>query len=401
MNWWSRVGAAPRGSDVALAIDRGSRVQPLARRARAVAIVGVSPAMKGGIASVMQVYRAQGLEQRVPLCWIATAGEGSAAAKIGRFVLGLGELAALLVRGQLALAHLMVATGGSFWRKALIVRLCRLARVPVVFHVHSGLFDRFYAEAPPWQQRLIAATLRSANTVIALGGYWQRCLQQMAPQAQVVVIPNGVAVPPRQMTRTGLPGDRPLLLFLGRLLERKGVFDAITAFATVAPRRPALRLMLCGDGDPDPVRAAIARLPADIAARIDLPGWVEADDQPALFARAAVLLLPSLVENLPMCVLEAQAHGVPVIATPVGAVPDAVIDGVTGRLVAAGDVEGLSRALEDMTGDALTWRRMSLAAREHVEARFSAAAMIDALDALYRPHLQAPTRSCVRPTESP
>ncbi len=372
-----------------------------ARPARAVAIVGVRPVMKGGIASVMQVYRAQGLEQRVAVQWIATAGDGNAAAKLGRFLLGLAELTALLVRGQLALVHLMVATGGSFWRKALIVRLCRLARVPVVFHVHSGLFDRFHAEAPAWQQRLIAATLRQATAVIALGSYWQRCLQQMSPQARVVVVPNGVAIPPRQATRAGLSAERPLLLFLGRLLERKGVFDAIDAFASIAQRQPALRLMLCGDGDPAPVRAAIARLPANVAERIELPGWVDGADQPALFGQAVALLLPSRVENLPMCVLEAQAHGVPVIATPVGAVPDAVIDGVTGRLVPAADVEQLSRAIEDVVGDALAWRRMSLAAREHVEARFSAAAMIDALEALYRPHLQAAAGTCVRPSEAP
>jgi glycosyltransferase involved in cell wall biosynthesis len=354
---------------------------------RVVAILGVSPQMRGGIAAVLQSYRRCGLDQRVPVAWIATAGEGPTAARAAVFVRGLARFLALALRGRVAVAHLMVASGGSFWRKSLLVRLCRLLGVPSLLHVHGGLFDRFYDESSPWIQRYIRRTLEHSTHVIALGERWQRLLQAIAPRASVLTIPNGVVLPAAGPAAIGNRGGRDTLLFLGRLEARKGIFELLQAFALFAPRCPQVQLVCGGDGDERPVRAAIARLPDTVRSRIVLAGWIEAGEQPAWFRRSIALVLPSRGENLPMSALEAHAHGVPVIATPVGSVQEAVIDRRTGLIVPVDDVAALAAAMVSITQDDAQWVRMSVAARAHIEAHFAAASVVARIESLYREHL--------------
>lgn len=377
------------------AVRAGARA---ATPGRVVAILGVSPQMRGGIAAVLQTYRRCGLDQRLPVAWIATAGEGSAAARTAVFVCGLARFLALALRGRVALAHMMVATGGSFWRKSLLVRASRLLGVPSLLHVHSGLFDRFHAESPPWLQRYIRRTLEHSTHVIALGEHWQRRLQAIAPRASVLTIPNGVVLPAAGPAAIGSRGGRDTLLFLGRLVALKGIFELLQAFALFAPRCPQVQLVCGGDGDERPVRAAIARLPETVRSRIVLAGWIEAGEQPAWLRRSIALVLPSRAENLPMSALEAQAHGVPVIATPVGSVQEAVIDRSTGLIVPVDDVAALAAAMVSITQNGAQWARMSVAARAHIEARYSAASVVARIESLYRQHLeQACGRQMSRP----
>jgi len=360
-----------------------------------VVMVGVHPDMKGGIASVLQVYRQVGLDRRVPMAWVTTASEGPVWRKLLVFATGLLRLLRLAMTGRVVLAHMMVATGGSFWRKSILVRLCRLFGIPALLHVHSGLFDRFYDEAPGWQRAYIRSTLAAAAHVLVLGDYWARRLQPIVPAGRLLTMPNGVILPLRSELRSGERGGRDTLLFLGRLLQRKGIFEAIAAFASVADEFPQLRLVCGGDGDPRPVIDALDRLPARVRERIDLAGWIDGEAQGRWYARSLALLLPSHVENLPMCVLEAQAHGVPVIATPVGAVPEAVIDGVTGHLVPVGDIGALSEAIRAIARNGGAWRRMSQAARRHVEDHYAAEVTVARIESLYRGYLQGRCPSVV------
>ena len=102
--------------------------------------------------------------------------------------------------------------------------------------------------------------------------------------------------------------------------------------------------------------------------RVSVPGWISTAQRAELLDSSAMLVLPSYAENLPMVILEAFAHGVPVVATPVGAIPEVVIDGRNGRLVSPGDVEGLASAIAGLLQDPALRARMGSAARlDHAE----------------------------------
>ncbi len=375
MNFESTAAAAPRtGGD----------------KIREIVMLGVSPSMKGGVASVMQVYRSAGLDRRVPMRWITTVVDGHRPQKSLVFLVAVAHFLRLAIGGRVALAHMMMSTGGSFWRKSILVRLCRWLRVPSVLHIHSGLFDRFYDDAPAWRKTYIRRTLACASHVIVLGEHWARRLQPLVPHGRMLTIPNGVHLPSLEVAGIGEREGRDTLLFLGRLVARKGIFEAIQAFALVAEQFPALRLVCGGDGDATAVRDEINRLPPQVRERVVLAGWIDTDAQPGWLRRSLALVLPSHVENLPMSVLEAQAHGVPVLATPVGAVPEAVVHGVTGYLTEVRDVDALADAIRAIAADPDTWVAFSHAARRHVEQNYSADVTVARIESLYRAYLTQP-----------
>ena len=106
----------------------------------------------------------------------------------------IGLYVARLVLHRPALVHIHIASRGSFWRKLVFFALARLARVPVLLHVHGGGFERFYDRSDAWlTQRLIRWALSSAARVLALSPRWASFFARIAPAARISVLPNPVA----------------------------------------------------------------------------------------------------------------------------------------------------------------------------------------------------------------
>ncbi|MDI6809242.1 MAG: glycosyltransferase family 4 protein [Candidatus Eisenbacteria bacterium] len=149
------------------------------------------------------------------------------------------------------------------------------------------------------------------------------------------------------------------VLFLGRLVRRKGVDDLLDAVRKAGD----LRLVIAGAG---PERQNLEKYSAGL--NVDFLGLVGPDRIPELLRQARVLVLPSrLGEGLPNVVIEAMAFGVPVIATDVGGTPDVVKDGVTGFVVNPGDVDGIADRLKKLYQDNELWQTMSTNSRVEVQ----------------------------------
>lgn len=172
----------------------------------------------------------------------------------------------------------------------------------------------------------------------------------------------------------------PVLLHAGSFTPEKDHAGLLRAFARVAERHREAHLILAGDG---PLRRETGELAASLGlgsrvsflgARRDLAGWM---------AGADLLVLPSRIEGLPGVVLEAAARGLPVVATAVGSVADAVVDGRTGLLVPPGDPEALAGALDRLLADPGLRDRMGTAGREHVQEHFALDGIVDRFEELY------------------
>ncbi|MEZ6013858.1 MAG: glycosyltransferase family 4 protein [Planctomycetota bacterium] len=179
----------------------------------------------------------------------------------------------------------------------------------------------------------------------------------------------------------GVPRDAPLALVLGRLAPIKRPEMALAVFARAAVEAQTAHLVLVGDGAIRPyLERQRDRMSPDVRDRIHFAG-ARKDVVPAL-AAADVLLATSRNEGLPVAMIEAGAAARPVVSTAVGGVPELVRNGVTGLL--AIEEEGLALALASLLTDPAERRRMGLAARAAVETKFSARALADRLEALYR-----------------
>jgi glycosyltransferase involved in cell wall biosynthesis len=172
-----------------------------------------------------------------------------------------------------------------------------------------------------------------------------------------------------------------LILFLGRLEVSKGIFDLLEAVAAVRAALPDVRLVCAGDGQ----RIAVARYAErlGIADAVKFTGWVGPSGKRALLETAAVFALPSYDEALPFGLCEAMAAGLPVVASPVGGVPEVVTDGASGFLVAPGDKATLERSLRKLLTDRALGARLGAAARETARLRFAPERSLARLEEIY------------------
>jgi phosphatidylinositol alpha-1,6-mannosyltransferase len=156
----------------------------------------------------------------------------------------------------------------------------------------------------------------------------------------------------------------------------------------VHARHPLARLVMVGHGDATPYRRQAERL--GLGGVVELRGAAAHDEVAALMRGFDVFCMPSVYdsETFGVAAVEAAASGVPVVATRVGGVPEAVEDGVSGLLVAPRDAAALAQALLGLLDDPARARRMGAAGRRLAQARFEWGASVDAMEAVYDRVLQ-------------
>lgn len=234
-----------------------------------------------------------------------------------------------------------------------------------------------------WENNLLVAKLRSARAarLISLDG--RRMLEQVLRRDGVAdpecgrllagtrVVHLGVLPPP---VASPEPEDETILC-PASLVPVKGHRDLVAAFRVVAARRPRARLLLAGEG---PLRAALAAQVAEagLAARVDFLGHLPHEELLALYggrvrcvALASSTLSPGQHEGIPVALIEAMAHGIPVVATACGGTPE-LVGPDRGVLVPEGDVPALAEGMERLLASSAEWRRLGLAGRSFVEAEF-------------------------------
>jgi sugar transferase (PEP-CTERM/EpsH1 system associated) len=233
---------------------------------------------------------------------------------------------------------------------------------------------------------------------VALSGDLASYLQQQVgvPASRIARICNGVDTQrfqpaPQRRPIDGCPFVEPRLVVfgtVGRMQTIKAQPLLVEAFVSALRKRPelvgTLRLVLVGAGD---LRARCEQILRE-AGRAEL-AWLpgERSDVPAIMQGLDVFVLPSLAEGISNTVLEAMASGLPVIATRVGGNAELVEHGVTGEIIAAGDVPALTDALLRWAEDAVRRRAAGTAARERALAHFSLQAMVHAYQSLYEREL--------------
>lgn len=178
----------------------------------------------------------------------------------------------------------------------------------------------------------------------------------------------------------GVSDDQHLVLFVGRLRPVKGPEYGIKAFAVAVSKKPNLHLVLVGEGEQRSflenftTELGIEEKTTFLGARKDLPDVLSAADS---------ILMPSLTEGFPRVANEAMAASKPIVATRVGGIPEAIIDGVTGLLVESKDIDAMSDAIIRVSSDTELQQHLGNTARQHAEVHYSAASYVSRLDEMY------------------
>lgn len=315
---------------------------------------------KGGIDRIMDEVRAEVASRGEPdvrVRFIVTRGQRNAAFSLVQLPLAMAQLIALRIQGRADVLHINLSSHGSMVRKMMLASLCRTLGVPYILHVHGSRTRQYWQGVKPDVRKRIDAMFVNAARVLVLGDVWRRFVAEQAPASasRITILPNAT----RAATLPRVPDAEVRILFLGRVGERKGVPDLIEALSAL-PRQGGWRATIAGDGDLQPSLERIAEL--GLKDKVATPGWVGPDDVARLLAASDILVLPSYDENLPMSVIEAMANGLAVVATPVGATEEIVVDGQTGLLVQPGDIAGLANALRRLLEDSALRARLGAAA---------------------------------------
>ena len=176
------------------------------------------------------------------------------------------------------------------------------------------------------------------------------------------------------------PPRRHRIVCVGGLRPEKAHEVLVAAIGRLRPAWPDVKLRLIGDG---PCEAALRELAAGLGLLDCVEFLGRRDDIPALLREADVFVLPSRTEASPSTVLEAMGAGLPIVASRVGGVPEAVTDGVTGLLVPPDNVDALVGAVSHLFATPSLGERLGLAARRHVQDHYSLARMVSAFENLY------------------
>lgn len=249
-----------------------------------------------------------------------------------------------------------------------LVLASRLSGVPVILSIVSmPTRRRWYAW--PYECALDHLVWRSAEAVVVNAEIISRALlaHRGAKAARLLVVHNGIE--DRLMPVPADHGDRVVLGCVARLDRMKGVGVLLEAFAGLAARYPQLHVVFAGQGDSDAqMHAETATL--GLQSRVEFLGHFSGDIA-ALLSEFDIFVFPSLWEGFPYSIVEAMRSGMPIVATDVGGIPEAIVSGREGLLVSPGSAAELAAAIEKLLTEPQLRRQFGLAARQRFERELS------------------------------
>lgn len=299
-----------------------------------------------------------------------------------RVVRSVIDLLCYLRRERPEIAHCYLYNGGI-----LGAVVARLAGIPYVITTRRWVHD--YQGLRLVMVRLISTAMdRCSDRIISVCQAASRqAMAEGTPSEKIRTIYNGVPLPPLPPPRDGHRRG-PVFGCVAELHPRKGLSYLLDAFPTVLASLPQARLLMIGDGvEREQLEVRCRALGIEQA--VDFLG-VRADI-PALLQTLDVFVLPSLQEGLPNVILEAMVAGLPIVATPVGGVPEVVDHGVTGLLVSPGSVDELAAALIELGRDPARRALLGQRAWQVPATRFGVQREIDETIAVYEEILDQST----------
>jgi glycosyltransferase involved in cell wall biosynthesis len=337
--------------------------------------------VKGGVTSVEKLI-INNVPPEIVISHIPTIVQGSVWQNICVFAGAIGNLLSKIVCQQVDAIHIHFSERGSTLRKSILIAIGLIFRQSIILHAHGATYKEFYAGLPILIQKILVFLFGNCSRIIVLSESWQDYYASNfgLDKDRVTVLYNPVDLPSHIPDRQGRKQLK--FIFLGRIGKRggaldiaqsvmsfpkqdKGAFDLINAFAALSESdRNCAELILAGNGDLAAANQLIGEL--KLTDKITILDWLDAQQRDELLAAADVFILPSYNEGLPMSMLESMAWGLPVIVTPVGGIPEVIVDKENGLLVEPGNQEQLLAAMQSLIGDEGLRISLGAAARDRV-----------------------------------
>lgn len=349
-------------------------------------MIGNAPSVKGGITSVIeQLIRHDWSSNSVDMKFISTYIEGGNVKKILYFILAYIKILFIMIFHRPDVVHIHMSYKGSFTRKYQIHKLCKKFEVRDVIHLHGSEFKKWYFSCKNEKRKEVKNLLQECDAFLVLGEKWNNVIKNIEPKTKTYVLSNTVNIPEEKSIWNR---QKFQILFLGVLIERKGVSDLVHAIDYIKDSAIAgnVHFIIAGSGPEEEELKSLSKK-LDIDSLITFAGWIDADKKKNLLKDSQMLVLPSYNEGLPVAILEAISYGLPIVATDVGDISSAVKDNVNGYLVQPGDIRGLANAMESIFVNQSIWEKMSKESSELAHEKFNEKYYFELLEKIWRDNI--------------
>ena len=341
-----------------------------------VLILGPDRAAISGVSTHVNLLMDSSLKDDFELVHFQVGSEGRGESRLARWLrLAASPFAlfAAIVFRHAAVVHINTSLNTrAYWRDIAYLAVAKLLRARVVYQVHGGELPHKFFAGSHALSAFLRWTLRLPDLIVVLATIELDAYRKFVPGQEVVALPNGIDCRAFAHIPTVVTSQQETLrlIYVGRLAREKGVYEMLQGMRLALELGVDARLAI-GGGGPEEERLKRYTAALGLAARVTFVGPVFGPDKVNLLAGADVMLLPSYSEGLPYSLLEGMAAGIPVIATPVGAIPDVVAEGTHGHLVRPRDGKAIAEALALLAGDREKLAWMSRACRRRVRAAYS------------------------------
>lgn len=323
------------------------------RNKTTILIIGPLPPPMGGIATFVEDMLKSDIITKYNVLHLNTVRnqkmKKSLPANSMLFLKNTLKLVYLLSFKRPELVHIQTSSYMSFWEKSLFLLISKSFFVKVVFHIHGGAFNRFYENnCIRIKKNLIKFLLIIPDKVFVLSNSWKNFFSQLITENKISVIPNAVYYNlyfSDKITNFGFINPNCYsILFSGLLTKDKGVFDILDAISIVINKYKNVEFIFAGKEDTDDEMSKIRKISIEknINNNIFLAGELSRIEMTNMYKKSDIFILPSYIEGMPISLLEAMAAVLPIISTPVGGIPEVIVEGENGFLITPGDYVSLA-----------------------------------------------------------
>jgi glycosyltransferase involved in cell wall biosynthesis len=270
----------------------------------------------------------------------------------------------------------------SYWRDIAYLLIGRLLKQKVIYQVHGGSLPEDLFANNKLLTDLLCWVLNQPDVVVLLAQVELNAYRRFLPDQRLEVVPNAIDVLAANLSASKQEGILHLV-YLGRIVANKGIFEIVEALAVLTKQGRKMRLSIGGNGsDTERLRIKVSALGLD--EQVDFIGSVFGAEKNRIWCASHIFLLPTyLQEGLPYAMLEAMAAGAVPITTRVGAIPDVMQDGIHGLFVEPKNIDDLARAIARLDDDRVSLALMAKAGQQRILENYTVARLANDFARIY------------------
>jgi len=313
-----------------------------------VAILGAYPPATGGIASNIQNLLKSPLGERFTLLKFRTMSKKCGTSeyyqekiftKIGRVLLELLSYLFFLQKESPQIVHINTSFGmWAFWRDSIYLLISKMFRKKVFFQIHGGKLNEFWSHSCFLTKMLIRQIFKMPEIIAVLSSVQRKPFTEIGLSKKIKVVPNTVDTSrynnrANYRAKFGIAEKCIVVLFVASLFNKeKGVMELLKAIPLVTKKYEKVLFVFVGGGKEEHSMLEFCQK-EKLEKYVKFTGYLYDDAVRQIVQSSDILTLPSYREGFPLVILEAMATGLPIIATPVGAIPEFIKNGENGFLV--------------------------------------------------------------------